>query len=214
MHISSEAISKLDQRYRAMLINSLTGFKCLQMVGTMNQSGISNLGIFNSIFHLGAHPPLLGMIFRPQSENHDTLKNIKRSGSYTLNNVLEHNYQQAHQTSARYASDCSEFVECGFTELFIADFEAPFVAESSVKLGMELKEIIDIKLNGTTLVIGEIKHIMLNENLVAADGYIDHIKAQTTTVAGLDSYFSTKPLARLAYAKPLEPVKIVDDATN
>jgi flavin reductase (DIM6/NTAB) family NADH-FMN oxidoreductase RutF len=214
MYISSEEISKLDHRYRAMLINSLTGFKCLQMIGTMNQNGISNLGIFNSIFHLGAHPPLLGMIFRPQSENHDTLKNIKTAGIFTLNNVLESNYQQAHQTSARYPSNCSEFVECGFTELFIADFEAPFVAESSIKLGMELKETIDIKLNGTTLVIGEIKHIILNQNLVEADGYIDHLKAQTTTVAGLDSYFSTNFLARLAYAKPLEPVKIVNDGTK
>lgn len=32
------------------------------MLGTINKDGISNLGLFNSIFHVGANPPLLEMI--------------------------------------------------------------------------------------------------------------------------------------------------------
>jgi hypothetical protein len=77
------------------------------------------------------------------------------------------------------------------------------VAQSTIKIGLELREIIDIKINGTTLVIGEITQSMLdNEDLVAADGYVDHIKAKTVTVTGLDAYFSTNALGRLTYAKP------------
>jgi flavin reductase (DIM6/NTAB) family NADH-FMN oxidoreductase RutF len=112
-------------------------------------------------------------------------------------------FEQAHQTSARYAAGVSEFEQCGFKEMLLPNFSAPFVAESTVKIGLELRETVDIKLNGTTLVIGEIVQILVdNENLVAADGYVDHIKAKTVTVTGLDAYFSASELSRLPYAKP------------
>ncbi|MGF1925968.1 MAG: flavin reductase family protein, partial [Bacteroidia bacterium] len=84
--------------------------------------------------------------------------------------------------------------------------------ESTVKIAMELREIIPIQLNGTTLVIGEIKHILMNPSLVGKDGYVDHEKAGTITVVGLDSYFDTLALARLSYAKPDEIVKTVTPA--
>ncbi len=202
MKISSEELKQMDNRYRATFINSLPGYKCLQLVGTLNENGHSNLGLFNSIFHLGASPALLGMVFRPQSEDHDTLSNIKRNGFYTLNNVLPSFYKQAHHTSARFPSGVSEFVECGLTEFFLPDFEAPFVTESSVKIALELKEIMPVNLNNTTIVIGEVKHILLTPNLVGTDGYVDHQAAQTVTVAGLDSYFEATALGRLTYAKP------------
>lgn len=195
----------MDQSYRAQLVNSLSGYKSLQMVGTVNQQGKSNLGLFNSIFHLGANPPLVGMIFRPVSANHDTLGNIIATGQYTFNNVTPSFYVQAHQTSARYPSGVSEFEKCGFTERFIDGFKAPFVAEATISMGMELKEVTPIKLNKTSLVIGEIIYILLSDlSLVSSDGYIDPVKAGTVTVAGLDSYFITTALTRLAYAKPDE----------
>ena len=209
MEISKNLIEQMDSRYRATLINSLPGFKCLQLVGTISENGHSNLGIFNSIFHLGASPALLGMVFRPQSEDHDTLQNIKRAGIYTFNNITEDFHQNAHQTSARYPSGCSEFVECGLTEYFTPNFDAPFVAESTIKIALQLKEIIPIATNNTTLVIGEITHILLNDGLVESDGNVDHQKAKTITVSGLDSYYNTQPIARLNYAKPNQPTSIL-----
>jgi flavin reductase (DIM6/NTAB) family NADH-FMN oxidoreductase RutF len=202
MKISSEELKQLDKRYRTTLINSLPGYKCLHLVGTLNENGHSNLGLFNSIFHLGASPALLGMVFRPQSEDHDTLNNIKRNGFYTFNNVLPTYYKKAHHTSARFPSGVSEFEECGLTEFFLPDFDAPFVAESSVKIALELKQVLPVALNDTTIVIGEVKYILLAPNLVAKDGYVDHQAAQTLTVAGLDSYFEANAIGRLSYAKP------------
>ena len=107
MNICNSALANMDTRFRATLINALPGFKCLQLVGTLSENGHSNLGLFNSIVHFGASPALLGMVFRPESENHDTLKNIIRTGNYTFNNVLASFYEQAHQTSAAYAKFCS-----------------------------------------------------------------------------------------------------------
>jgi flavin reductase (DIM6/NTAB) family NADH-FMN oxidoreductase RutF len=201
INFSRDHILAMEKRYKTTFVNSLPGYKCLQMLGTINDSGITNLGLFNSVFHLGASPALLGMIFRPDGDEHDSLKNIMQTRQYTLNNVLSEWYPQAHQTSARFPSGQSEFEPCGFKEYFFDNFEAPFVAQSSIKIGLEMKEIIDISINNTKMLIGEIVHVLMDDDVVAIDGYVDHLKAGTVTVAGLDSYFETKHLGRLPYAK-------------
>lgn len=201
MMITKSQIGDMEKYYRTCLINSLPGYKSLHLVGTADPYGISNLCLFNSIFHIGANPPLLGMVCRPDTPNHDTLSNILATGCYTLNNVLPQWHQHAHQTSANYASGKSEFELCGFTEFYTEKLKAPFVEQSTIKIGMELRKTIDIDINNTTIVIGEITHIMLDESVVGNDGFIDHTKAGTITVAGLDSYYTTQPLGRISYAK-------------
>lgn len=194
-------ILAFEQRYRTTLMNSVSGFKSLQMVATANKNGVSNIALFNSIFHVGANPPYIGMVLRPDGADHETMANILETGVYTLNNVKTDFYEAAHQTSARYPAGESEFKNCGFTEEYIEGFTAPFVKEASVKLGLALKEVIPVKLNNTKIVIGEVQHILLDDDLLGNDGYIDLSKAQSTTVVGLDAYYETTLLGRLKYAK-------------
>jgi flavin reductase (DIM6/NTAB) family NADH-FMN oxidoreductase RutF len=212
MNINKQQIAEMEKYYRTTLINSLPGYRSLHLVGTINRDGITNLALFNSVFHLGANPALLGMVVRPDVPGHDTLENIRTIGQYTLNNVLPQWYPQAHQTSASYPSGESEFDVCGFKKVYANGFKAPFVKESTINIGLELRDTIDIEINNTTIVIGEIVHISIDEKLVAPDGYVDHIAAKTVTVAGLDSYFLTEPLGRMAYAKVgREPKELVNE---
>ncbi len=206
-NFTSEDIAAMEQRYRANFINTITGFKALNLVGTRSENGQDNLAPFNSIFHVGAHPPLVGMISRPDSVDRHTLENIRKTGVYTLNHVHENMIDQAHQTAARYERDESEFDAVGLTAEIIEGFNAPFVKESRIKMGLEVKQITPIELNGTIMIIGEIKHIELEDELVADDGFIDLAKHGTTTVVGLDGYYRPQLLKRLAYAKPDEPLK-------
>src|SRR6476646_267704 len=120
-------ILRMEQRFRKTFINSISGFKSLQLVGTKNKDEATNLAIFNSIFHVGASPPYIGFVVRPDGNQHETMSNILETKHYTLNNVLESNFLAAHQTSARYLAGQSEFKECGFTEEYIKGFKAPFV---------------------------------------------------------------------------------------
>jgi flavin reductase (DIM6/NTAB) family NADH-FMN oxidoreductase RutF len=209
---SNEQITALDKQYRICLINSLLGYKSLNLVGTANREGVTNLCVISSAFHLGANPALIGLVMRPQRDNNDTLRNIKSTGCFTLNNVLPSWYMQAHQTSASYPLGVSEFETCGFNPYYIADFKPPFVAESSVKIGLELREVLDIKMNDTTIVVAEIVHILVNDALIGEDGTLDHVSAETVTAAGLDAYFLTKPLGRLAYAKPDKAPRLIENA--
>lgn len=199
--ITAGSLAIMEHRFRAALINSLGGFKSVCLVGTKHE-GKSNLAIFSSIVHLGANPPLVGMIVRPDSVERHTYENILANGFYTLNHISSAMVEQAHQTSARYKREESEFECCGLTEEYRNEFFAPFVKESKVKIGLMLRETKAIELNGTILVIGEIQQIHLNESSIGADGFIDLEATDTVTCSGLDCYHSTIRLGRYSYAKP------------
>lgn len=191
----------MQKRFRATFFNSLSGFKSLNLVGTKGVNGVSNVAPFNSIIHIGANPPYIGMIARPETDEHQTLKNIRETKFYTLNHVNASIVKQAHQCSAKFDSQTSEFTATNLNEFYSDSHSAPYVLESNIKLGMQLESIIPIPLNNTSLVIGKVVEVILNENYVDVDGYVRLDGAGTITCAGLDSYFNVEHIERIAYAE-------------
>lgn len=202
INITALDLVQMEQRKRANLINSVGGFKSVCLIGTTDGNGQSNLAIFNSIVHIGANPPLIGFIMRPDSVERHTLSNILATKSYTINHLNEAIYRQAHQTSAKYPKAVSEFDATGLHAEYKLNCPAPFVQESNVQLEVEFKQRIDLTINNTILIIGEIKQLFFPEHCWQADGFLDIEKAGTIACAGLDSYHVTQTLERLAYAKP------------
>jgi flavin reductase (DIM6/NTAB) family NADH-FMN oxidoreductase RutF len=195
-------ILSFEQRYRATFINSIGGFKSVALIGTKNSSGQTNLAIFNSLVHIGANPPLLGFIVRPDSVERHTLENILETNFFTVNHITENFYLKAHQTSARYPRNISEFEASGLTEYYRDDFHAPFVEQSPVQIAVEFQQKTDLTINGTILIIGLIKFIRIPQVSLSADGFVDLNKSGTITCVGLDAYYKTDMLSRLSYAKP------------
>lgn len=202
MIVQLNDLLQMEQRYRATFINSLAGFRQAVLIGTKSKEGQSNLAIFNSLIHLGASPALYGIISRPDTVRKDSLKNILETEQYTLNYVQKSDFKKAHQTSARYEANVSEFEKAGFSEVYLSGFNAPFVKEAVVKIGMKLEDKIDIKINGTILIIGSLQSIELNENILGEDGFVALEKEHVLVSAGLDGYYSTEFVGRLPYAKP------------
>ena len=202
--ISSSTIQTWERFYRANFINSLTGFKSVCLIGTINKKGQSNLGIFSSLVHIGSDPALIGYINRPIKAAPHTLANIQSTGVYTINHIHPSFLQQAHQTSAKYPDGLSEFDEVGLTPEFLENMPAPFVKESKVKYALTLEEIIPIKLNDTFLVIGKIQQVKLEESSVLPDGFLELDKVSSVCSNGLDGYYSAKLIDRYHYAKPSE----------
>ena len=126
-HISSTEIMNMEKQERVHFINSLGGFKSVSLLGTANNNGQTNLAIFSSIFHIGANPPLIAVVFRPSPPDRDTLRNILETNFYTINHINENIYKQAHQTSARYDANISEFDITGLQSEYKNNFKAPFV---------------------------------------------------------------------------------------
>jgi len=191
----------MDQRHRAHFINSLSGFKSANLIGTKNSKGVSNVCIVSSVIHLGADPAYIAFINRPHTVQRNTLENIYQTGAYTINHVNSTIYADAHHTSARYPAEISEFDQTSLSEEY-TEFSAPYVQQSRIKMGVEFREKKDIELNGTVMIIGEIIEVLLKPELILKDGKIDVAAAQTVSVSGLDEYHTSQSLGRLAYAKP------------
>lgn len=191
----------MPERFRVNFINSLSGFKSANLIGTIDSSQNTNLAIVSSVVHLGANPPLMAYINRPASVARHTLDNIITTGQFTINHVNQDIIDQAHQTSARYAQGHSEFRATELTEQFIDNFKAPFVQQSRIKIGLSYVEHHTL-LNNTVMVIGEIKHAQVSSEAIGDDGLIDIESLGTVAVSGLDTYHRTATVKRLAYAKP------------
>jgi flavin reductase (DIM6/NTAB) family NADH-FMN oxidoreductase RutF len=195
---------QMEKQFRTNLINSLSGFKSVCLVGTQNKDGITNLAIFSQVFHIGANPALMGMLVRPDSVRRDTLTNLQETGYFTLNHIRANFFKQAHQTAARY--EVSEFEAVGLTPLYSEFVKAPYVAESHVRIGLSFAERHNLAINSTVLIIGKVEEVFAPANCITADGYLDIEKAGTITCSSLDSYHTTHRLARLSYAKPDKPL--------
>ena len=202
MKINNENILAFEKLYRTNFVNSLSGFKSANLIGTISKEGKTNLAIFSSIIHVGANPPLIGMLVRPASVPRHTYTNIKETGYFTINHINKEIFKQAHQTSARYDYDVSEFDECGLTPEYGATIKAPYVKESKIKIGCRFVEEHQIKTNDTIFIVGEILEVILPDYVLMNDGYIDIEKAETITISALDSYHDTQRISRLSYAKP------------
>ena len=186
------------------MINSCSGFKSANLIGTRSIDACPNLAIFSSVIHLGSNPPLLGFVLRPTKVERNTYTNIKETGYYTINHVRYDFAEQAHHTSAKYDRDVSEFDITGLQEVYRNGFVAPFVGESPVQIGLKFVEEYAIKENGTLLIIGEIVDVFLENGLLDSDGFINLYKAEVATISGLDGYSLPSGTARFGYQRPYE----------
>jgi len=202
MHLNKEDILALERVKRLNIINSVTGIKPANLIGTASNTGYTNLAIFSSIVHLGSNPALIGFIMRPNEEvPRHTYQNIQENGMYTINHVHPSIAQRAHYTSAKFDASVSEFEACQLTEEYLIGFQAPFVKESQLKLGMTFKESIPIKANGTIMVIGEIEQIIIPDEAMNEKGYIDLSKTNSVGISGLNSYYTVEKEAEFPYAR-------------
>lgn len=203
MHtLTAAAIDDMELLARVQLATSLPGAKPICLIGTIDSAGQTNLAPFSSLIHLGSNPLLLGMISRPDSVARHTLANLAETRSWTINHLHPEILAAAHQCSARYPKEISEFKATGLTEHFEKDFPSPFVAESRFRIGMELEDLIPIPASGTQLIVGRVKLVQVMEEALLEDDGIDLIKLDCLASTALDTYFQLSPLARLAHAKP------------
>jgi len=202
MHYTENEVLAMDRIYRLNLINSITGIKPGNLVGTKSKDGKSNLAIISSVVHLGSNPALIGFVMRPQQAvQHHTYANILETKAYTINHIPNHLTEQAHYTSAKFEKTISEFDACGFAEEYTPEFAAPFVGESEIKVAMRFVEEVPITANNTTLIIGAIEHVIVSDTALSDDGSINLEIANSVGISGLDSYYKLNKIAAYPYAR-------------
>lgn len=201
-HFSAEDIDKFHHIYRINLINSSSGYKSANLIGTCSGNGVENVAVFSSITHIGSNPPMLGFFLRPTTVLRNTYENIKSTGVYTINHIHKNILEDAHHTSAKYDASISEFDKTSLVSEYKDNFKAPFVKEAPLQLAMEYDEEYHIKSNNTILVVGKIIGIYVQNNLLEEDGFINLSKGKVATINGLDGYAIPELETRFGYQRP------------
>lgn len=200
MIFNKTEILNLDRFYRANLINSIVGIKQASLIGTVSDKSISNLALFSSVVHLGSNPQLVAMFSRPNTDTpKQTLKNIIDSNAYTINHVNSKILHRSHATSKKFSPSESEFTQCNLEECYIEDFQAPFVKECNIGVGVSYKRHFTIDENGVVMIIGEIDKIIVDEQFISETGEVLLSSLDSIGVAGNNSYYSLKTLSSLEY---------------
>lgn len=200
--LNHQDIQAMDRNQRRNFVNTLSGVKNVQLLGTQSPTGIDNLGLFNSVIHIGAAPACLGFIMRTLTVERQTYHNLKASGHFTLNQVHQGILEQAHQASAKYDSETSEFTAVGLTPQRTPGLQAPYVKEARIKIGLEFQEEHYIQINHSWLIIGRITEVLIPENSIGSDGHVDTAAWDGLGVSGLDTYYNLERKLSLPYARP------------
>ncbi len=194
-------INNLDKIFRINLINSCSGFKSANLLGSISVDGKTNVAVFSSVTHLGSNPPTLGFILRPTTIPRNTFKNIKDTGTFTINHIFEDIIEDAHHTSAKYPDDISEFDMTALETEFKEDCIAPFVKNSPVQIHMKYVEEVYIKSNDVLMVVAQIEKLFVNKRLIQKDGFIDLSAGKVVAINGLDGYATPVLKERFGYQR-------------
>ena len=201
-HFSQKDIYDMRHLYKINLINSCSGYKSANLIGTKSQSGISNVAVFSSVTHIGSSPALLGFFLRPTTVIRNSYENIKETGFFNINHVHESILHEAHHTSAKYDKSLSEFDFTLLEEEYKGDYLVPFVKDAPVQIAMKYVEEYPINANDTILLIGEIIDLYIADDLLEEDGFVNLSKGKVASINGLDGYSIPKLKTRLEYQRP------------
>ena len=195
-------IDGLEKIFKINLINSCSGFKSANLLGSISEDGKPNVAVFSSVTHLGSNPPTLGFILRPTTVPRNTHKNLKDTGIFTINHIYEDIIDDAHHTSAKYPDDVSEFSMTSLEEEYKGKFKAPFVKNAPVQMSMKFVEEIYVPSNDVMLIVSQIQELYVNDELLQEDGLINLSEGNIATINGLDTYAIPKFKKQLSYQRP------------
>ena len=189
----------------------------IAFASTMDKEGNPNLSPFSFYNAFGVNPTTL--IFSPSRRGRDnttkhTLDNLKEVPEVVLNAVTYSMVHQMSLSSTEYAKGVNEFEKAGFTALESSKVKPFRVKESPLQFECKVREIIEIsgKPGSGNLVVCEILHIHLDENILDQDGSINPDKIDLVGRMGGDYYVRASGDAKFTIPKPLTTLGIGVDS--
>lgn len=147
-------------------------------VSTLDPDGQPNLAPFSFFNAVCSNPPTL--LFCPtvrgtDSAQKDTLNNVRRTGEFVVNIVTEELAAAMNETSTELPPEVNEYVVARLLTEPSAVVRPPRVAASPIHFECKVSHLIDISFQpgGGSVVIGEIVHIHVRDDLLIGDDKID-----------------------------------------
>lgn len=146
-------------------------------VSTVSATGVTNLAPFSFFTGVGSKPP--SVLFCPANRRDggpkDTLKNILETREFVINVVPYRLAEAMNLSSAELPSEESEFQLTGLQVSRSAVVKAPGVSSSPIRMECRLLQhlALDDGPGGANIVLGEIVHMHLDDNVLDSTGYAD-----------------------------------------
>jgi flavin reductase (DIM6/NTAB) family NADH-FMN oxidoreductase RutF len=212
--IDPSAISNID--VHKILLGGVAP-RPIAFASTVDKNGIVNLSPFSFYNAFGVNPTTL--IFSPSRRGRDnttkhTLENLKEVPEVVLNAVTYDIVQQMSLSSTEYPAEVDEFVKSGLTPIESLKIKPPRVKESPLHFECIVREIIETggQAGSANLVVCEIVHIHVDENILDDQGLIDTNKIQLVGRMGGSGYVKAFGDALFDVPKPLTTLGIGVDA--
>lgn len=148
-------------------------------VSTVSATGVTNLAPFSFFTGVGSRPP--SVLFCPANRRDggpkDTLKNILAAREFVINVVPYRLADAMNLSSAELPSEESEFELTGLQISESAVVKAPGVSSSPIRMECRLLQhlALDDGPGGANIVLGEIVHMHLDDNVLDSTGYADPV---------------------------------------
>jgi flavin reductase (DIM6/NTAB) family NADH-FMN oxidoreductase RutF len=166
-------LADLAPRQRYLLLVNLVLPRPIALVTTNAPDGTPNAAPYAFFQLLGEDPPLV--ILSIDARDHDravrkdTALNIAAQGEFVVNLVSEAILPAAHVCSIEFPAGTDETEAAGFTLAPSALVKPPRIAESPANLECREWRTIPVGERGRTLVLGEVLHVHLRDDVVIED---------------------------------------------
>ena len=168
-----------DQREVYKLLIGSVVPRPIAWVSTADSAGVINLAPFSFFNALGSNPPALMVSINHAAgrsdDRKDTLRNIIETREFVVNIVTESTMHAMNQTATDYPAGYDELALAGLTTRPARTIRPPHVAESPVGFECTLHTTVPLGEGpgSTTVVIGMITHIYIDDALLNERNYID-----------------------------------------
>ena len=186
--LNHEQILGLERRFQTALINSLSGIRT-SFIGITGEHGQWNASTLSNITHVGANPPQISVLFRPQSAKKHTLKNYREFGTITLVCMPFHKFETVHRVSVNAPKDVFELALLGEQVQKLEGWQHPIPNDFLYAIEVNLVEEFTLG-NQCIYTVGSIHQLRWSKNVrVNKNGQV--IFQQSPTLAiGLQQYTS------------------------
>ena len=166
----------LTARARYELLTSLVVPRPIGWIGSWGPDGTANLAPFSYFAALSSSPLQVGVSVGHRRDSDggrvpkDTLRNVREQGAFAVHVVTEPFLEAMNATSAELSATESEFAGAGLEVVPARVIDAPTVAGAPVVLECRVRQEVPLGEAPNTLVIGEVVHLRVSEELGFAPG--------------------------------------------
>jgi flavin reductase (DIM6/NTAB) family NADH-FMN oxidoreductase RutF len=175
-------LSKMQPRDVHDLLSSAVIPRPIAWVSSISTQGQVNLAPFSFFTGVTWSPPTLciSIVNRQDGSRKDTILNIEETGNFVVNMVSEKMGPLMVQTSATVPRALSEAQEAGISLTPSTLVTSPRVADAPIAFECVLEKIIRVGTgpHGANLVLGRIKLMHVNQEILESDKSIDWAQAR------------------------------------